>query len=44
MEKVGLVHKAQLLTYMKLSGKKVGFLLTFNKGALIKQGITRMIL
>ncbi len=43
VEKVSAVHKAQLLTYMKLSGHKVGLLLTFN-AALMKDGITRMIL
>ncbi len=37
------VHKAQLLTYMKLSGKKLGLLLNFNVVSL-KEGIVRMIL
>jgi GxxExxY protein len=37
------LHKAQLLTYLKLSGKKVGLLLNFNV-PLLKQGITRIVL
>jgi GxxExxY protein len=36
------VHKAQLLTYLKLSGLKCGLLLDFNVPAL-KSGITRMV-
>lgn len=37
------VHKAQLLTYLKLSGYRVGLLINFNV-PLIKQGIQRFIL
>ena len=37
------VHKAQLLTYMKLSGHRLGLLLCFNT-ARIKDGITRVVL
>ena len=37
------LHKAQLLTYLKLSGKSVGLLLNFNV-PLMKHGITRMVL
>lgn len=37
------VHHAQLLTYMKLSGLRLGFLLNFNV-SLMKDGITRKIL
>lgn len=36
------VHKAQLLTYLKLSDHKLGLLLNFNV-PLIKEGITRII-
>jgi GxxExxY protein len=36
------VHKAQLLTYMKLRGCKLGYLINWNT-PLIKDGITRMI-
>ena len=35
-------HKKQLLTYLKLSGLKLGFLLNFGED-LMKQGITRII-
>lgn len=37
------VHEAQLITYIKLSGMRLGFLLNFNV-ALMKDGITRRIL
>ena len=37
------VHKAQLLTYLKLSGYRLGLLVNFNS-ALIKQGIQRIAL
>lgn len=35
------VHKAQLITYLKLSGKKLGFLINFNTTR-FKDGIKRM--
>ena len=37
------VHEAQLLTYMKLGGWKLGLLINFNV-SLLKQGIRRRIL
>ncbi len=37
------IFAAQLLTYLKLTGKRLGFLINFNV-PLIKQGIKRMIL
>ncbi len=37
------VHEAQLLTYLRLSGKKLGFLMNFNV-ALMKDGIVRLVL
>ena len=36
------IHEAQLLTYLKLSQKKLGFLLNWNV-ALMKNGIKRMV-
>ncbi|MGB5473672.1 MAG: GxxExxY protein [Gammaproteobacteria bacterium] len=36
------VHKKQLLTYLKLSGYKLGLLINFNTD-LVKNGITRMV-
>ena len=43
VEAVSPLHKAQLLTYLRLSGKRVGLLLNFNV-ALLKDGITRLVL
>ena len=43
VETIVPLHKAQLLTYLKLSGHKVGLLLNFNV-PLIRTGITRMVL
>ncbi|WP_295437697.1 GxxExxY protein [uncultured Thiodictyon sp.] len=37
------IHKAQLLTYLKLSGYRLGFLINFNV-PLIKDGIVRLAL
>lgn len=37
------IHEAQLLTYMKLKGIRLGYLINFNS-VLIKDGIRRMIL
>ena len=37
------VHEAQVLTYLKLSGRRLGFLINFNV-ALLKQGIKRLVL
>jgi len=41
VEQVAPVHKKQLLTYLRLSGKKLGFLVNFGTN-LIKDGITRI--
>ena len=43
VETVTDLHKAQLLNYLKLSGKKVGLLMNFNLPVL-KDGIHRMVL
>jgi len=43
VERIMPVHEAQLLTYLKLSGKKVGLLINFNS-SLLTQGIIRRVL
>jgi GxxExxY protein len=43
VEKLLPVHEAQLLTYMRLSGYRVGFLINFNV-PLLKDGIIRRVL
>ena len=43
VEKITGVHKAQLLTYMKMSKIKTGLLINFNV-ELLKHGITRYVL
>jgi len=42
VEKVTAAHKKQIQTYLRLTGKKLGFLLNFGE-ALMKQGITRAV-
>lgn len=42
VEKVKDVHRKQLLTYLKLSGIKLGLLINFGE-SLIKNGITRVV-
>jgi len=42
VERLAAIHEAQLLTYLKLSGKKVGLLLNFNV-VQMKEGIRRMV-
>lgn len=42
LTKINDVHKKQLLTYLKLSGMKLGFLLNFGE-ALMRDGITRIV-
>lgn len=43
VEILNTLHEAQLLTYLKLSNKRLGFLINFNT-VLIKNGIKRLIL
>ena len=43
IESISPIHEAQLLTYLKLAGKKVGFVINFNVPVL-KSGIVRKIL
>lgn len=40
VEKLAGIHEAQILTYLKLSGLELGFLLNFN-APLMKEGIRR---
>jgi GxxExxY protein len=42
VEQVHPVHKKQTLTYLRLSGKRLGLLINFNS-ALVKEGITRIV-
>jgi GxxExxY protein len=43
VERILPVHEAQLLTYLKLSGRRVGLLINFNS-SLLTQGIIRRVL
>jgi GxxExxY protein len=43
VEEMNRIYKAQLLTYWKLTGLRLGLLINFNV-ALIKEGIERIIL
>ncbi len=43
VEKLSPIHEAQLLSYLKLSGCKVGLLINFNVKAL-KNGVRRLVL
>ena len=43
VEKMHPVYTSQLLTYLKLTGKRLGYLINFNV-PLIKQGIKRVVL
>jgi GxxExxY protein len=42
VDKLAPIHEAQLLTYLRLSGKKIGLLINFNVVHL-KDGIKRMV-
>jgi GxxExxY protein len=42
VDKLAPIHEAQLLTYLKLSGKRLGLLINFNVLHL-KDGIKRMV-
>jgi GxxExxY protein len=42
VDEIAPIHRAQLLSYLKLSGKKVGLLINFNV-PLLKDGIVRMV-
>ena len=42
VEEIANVHPKQLLTYLKITGMKLGLLINFNE-SLIKNGITRIV-
>ena len=42
VEQVSQAHKKQVQTYLRLTGRKLGFLLNFGE-ALMKRGITRVV-
>ncbi|MFE1746732.1 GxxExxY protein [Coleofasciculus sp. H7-2] len=42
LEKLAPVHKKQLLTYLRLTNKRLGLLINFGE-VLIKDGITRLV-
>jgi len=42
VEQIANVHPKQLLTYLKITGMKLGLLINFNE-SLIKNGITRIV-
>ena len=44
LEHILPVHEAQLLTYLKLTGKRVGLILNFNVSVLTRGGIVRRVL
>jgi GxxExxY protein len=44
LEHILPVHAAQLLTYLKLTGKRVGLILNFNVSVLTQGGIVRKVL
>jgi GxxExxY protein len=44
VEHVLPVHEAQLLTYLKLTGKRVGIIMNFNVATLVRGGIVRKVL
>jgi GxxExxY protein len=42
VQALAAIHEAQLLTYLKLSGRRLGFLVNWNV-PLVKDGIKRMV-
>lgn len=43
LDRIMPIHDAQIITYLKISGKKIGLLINFNVG-LLKNGIKRIII
>jgi GxxExxY protein len=44
IEHVLPVHDAQLLTYLKLTGKRIGLIINFNVSVLVRGGLVRRVL
>jgi GxxExxY protein len=44
LEHILPVHEAQILTYLKLTGKRVGLILNFNVAVLTRGGVVRKVL
>jgi GxxExxY protein len=44
LEHILPVHEAQLLTYLKMTGIRVGLILNFNVSTLIRGGVVRKVL
>jgi GxxExxY protein len=44
LEHILPIHQAQLLTYLKLTGKRVGLILNFNVSVLTQGGVVRKVL
>jgi len=42
-EEVNFLHEAQLLTYLKLTGKRIGLLINFNT-PMLKDGFKHLVL
>jgi hypothetical protein len=42
--KITSLDRAQLLTYLKLTGKKLGFILNFNCPVVTRDGLVRLVL
>jgi GxxExxY protein len=42
VEAIVPIHKRQLLTYLRLSGRRLGLLINFNVGLITKDGICRI--
>lgn len=43
IERLERVHRAQVLSYLRLPGCKVGLLINFNVKLLVKEGLARIV-
>lgn len=44
VERITAIDRAQLLTYLRLTGKSVGFIINFNSAVITRDGMVRMVL